>query len=376
MEGRSCSRGRNTSWSTTFDLVVDGSCGATGSNGGREGACGKREASTTTTVVQVQLTAGTQRTLGVVFFLSAGWPRALRAAGAFELGSQVVLERFEDAASGRFVFVATSAGRVAPPPSSEQGNAADLARRAETEALSLEARLSRRRALVEAYDSRRRRKAASGEGGKGKGGGGGEQHQSPTQAKTPTLAASMTLPLRSEFHLQSVYLPLSKAHEFFEYALPEAACGQRGTALYEALAAAAAEKAEKQERGESDDGDGAEEEDTDDGGEPRNVVWSTFVDIADALSGDILPVRLVATRVNDRTGSGGATGRGAPKVYAALRLTRNWCDVARVALGTRKLGARILLERYDCGPGEPPLLVATGLPRSSFSPSSGQGGKE
>ena len=50
-----------------------------------------------------------------------------------------------------------------------------------------------------------------------------------------------------------------------------------------------------------------------------------------------------------------------PKGRAQLRLMRNWCDVVRGALGTRELSARILLQRYEFGPGEEPLLVATGL---------------
>ena len=49
------------------------------------------------------------------------------------------------------------------------------------------------------------------------------------------------------------------------------------------------------------------------------------------------------------------------KGAASLVLQRNWCDVVRAALGTRRIGDEILLERYDFGTGAEPLLVATGL---------------
>ena len=45
----------------------------------------------------------------------------------------------------------------------------------------------------------------------------------------------------------------------------------------------------------------------------------------------------------------------------ALRLSANWCDVIRAALGRRRIGDSIVLEMYDFGPGVEPLLVATGL---------------
>ena len=74
------------------------------------------------TIVRVQLTAASQPGESTVQFrISAGWPKALRAAGAFERGSHVVFERLDESAAslsssgggrGRCVFVVTAAGKV------------------------------------------------------------------------------------------------------------------------------------------------------------------------------------------------------------------------------------------------------------------------
>jgi hypothetical protein len=163
----------------------------------------------------------------------------------------VVVERFDEktaAASssssssggrGRFVFVATAAGRFPSPPSSEEMNAADLAHRAEGDALSNEAWLQLRREMVEAHGRR--------------------------LGRLPALAALMTIRLKvSDKNL--ALLRQDKAKETLRHRLLEEALAARDQALLDALLDAAAK--EKENGGERGKKEGGEEGKGAEGEEP------------------------------------------------------------------------------------------------------------